>query len=256
MTVSIGGSPFVSWTGRAVSVRRGDAAGGLPDMFREADAGRATILIASPDCWSSPGLVTATIVVGGYRVVLSPTFADITYNTLINMGILPVVVDPETIAKLQDTVESDPGIVLTVDVRSGEVRAPRELLARFPIGEKQRSRPAELADTSASRAHGGETLAGRLLLAQRLLCSARLSGDDRIRWQRRLVAICDAMKAPGADAARSARRLDRLLSELVRSSSASRPEAPGSRAQTPVSPAAASDLPAQRVGTSRARRRP
>ena len=62
---------------------------------------------------------------------------------------------------------------------------------------------------------GAETMAGRLLMAQRLLDSASLTGDVRMRLQRRLVAICDAMKAPGADAARSARRLDRLLAELA-----------------------------------------
>jgi hypothetical protein len=40
-------------------------------------------------------------------------------------------------------------------------------------------------------------------------------GDDRIRLQRRFTAICDALKTPGADAARSARRLDRLLADIA-----------------------------------------
>jgi hypothetical protein len=66
-----------------------------------------------------------------------------------------------------------------------------------------------------SPALGGEAMARRLLIAQRLLDSASLPGDDRMRLQRRLVAICDAMKAPGADAVRGGRRLDRLLSELA-----------------------------------------
>jgi hypothetical protein len=52
-------------------------------------------------------------------------------------------------------------------------------------------------------------------MVQRLLGSADLLGDDRIGLQRRFAAICDAMKAPGADAARSTRRLDSLLTDLA-----------------------------------------
>jgi hypothetical protein len=52
-------------------------------------------------------------------------------------------------------------------------------------------------------------------MVQRLLASADLVGDDKIRLRRRFAAICDAMKTPGADAARSARRLDRLLADIA-----------------------------------------
>ena len=58
-------------------------------------------------------------------------------------------------------------------------------------------------------------MARRLLMVQRLLGSADLADEDRIGLQRRFAAICDAMKAPGADAARSARRLDRLLADVA-----------------------------------------
>ena len=43
----------------------------------------------------------------------------------------------------------------------------------------------------------------------------RAAGDDRVRLQRRLVAIGDALKVPGADAARGAWRLDRLLADIA-----------------------------------------
>jgi hypothetical protein len=52
-------------------------------------------------------------------------------------------------------------------------------------------------------------------MAQRLLGSAGLAHADRIRLQRRLAAICDAMKAEGADAARIAWRLDRLRTDIA-----------------------------------------
>ncbi len=233
--MSIGRSQFVCCTGRAVCIRRGDAVIGLPNALREAGQGGATILIASPGYWSPPGLAIAMLARCGFRVVASSGFTDIVRNNLINAGILPLCLAPEAIAKVQDTVGSDPGMVLTVDVRRGDVRARGEFLARFEIDQEPGSQPAETTRTSDSGPRGGEirggeirggeirggeirggdTMAHRLLTAQRLLGSASLPGDVRIRWRRRLLAICDAMKAPGADALRCARRLDRLLAELA-----------------------------------------
>jgi hypothetical protein len=122
-----------------------------------------------------------------------------------------------------------------VDVGRGDVRARGELLARSEIGLQAGPRPADDTDSGPdSLGRGGETMARRLLVAQRLLGSASLPGDARMRLQRRLAAICDAMKAPGADALRCARRLDRLLTELARSGQASLAQASGSLAQSPA----------------------
>lgn len=205
MAASTGGSGIC--TGRAVSVRHEDEVTDLPGR-----AG-ATILIASPGCWSSPEHTIAMITACGFRFVISAGLNHIIHNMFVNVSIVPVALPAKTVAKLQDTVESDPGIVLTVDAGRGELRARGALLARFEI---PRPRPARPADDANSRAGGGEAMARRLLMAQRLLGSASLPGEVRVRFQRRLVAICDAMKAPGADAGRGARRLDRLLIELAR----------------------------------------
>lgn len=59
-------------------------------------------------------------------------------------------------------------------------------------------------------------LADALLAAQRRLGTLDLAAEDRIRLQRRLTAICDAMKSPGADAGRGERRLGEFLAELDR----------------------------------------
>ncbi len=246
MAVSIGGCRFVSCTGHAVSIRLGDAVTDLRNVLREAGHGGATILIVSPGCWSSPEPSIATVARYRFQVVISGGFNNIVYNSLINASILHVSLAPEAIAKVQDTVESDPGIVLTVDVGRGDVRARGELLARFEIGLQAGQPPTEPADDTDSKpdslAGGGETMARRLLMAQRLLGSASLPGEVRMRLQRRLVAICDAMKAPGADALRCARRLDRLLTEFARTGQASLAQAPGSRARAPASAARARDL--------------
>jgi hypothetical protein len=223
-------------------------------MLREAGRGGATILIASAS-WSWPERAIAIVARCGFRVVISAGFSEIDRHKLINAGILPVALSAETIAKLQDAVESDPGIVLTVDVDSGDVRAREELLARFEIGQGRGSRPTQPVDTSDIRGYGSEAMARQLLMAHRLLCSARLSGDVRKRLQRSLVAICDAMKAPGADAVRSARRLERLLTELAMVGQAGSGQVTDGREQTPASGEQARNLGA-RGGATRARRRP
>src|SRR5215468_7686127 len=204
MAASIGGSGIR--TGRAVSVRHEAEVTDLP--FR---AG-ATILIASPGCWPSPERAIAVIAACGFQIVISTELRYIICHSLIEEAILPVSLPAKTLIKLQDTVESDPGIVLAVDAGCGELRARGALVARFEVALPA----ARTADETNSRARGGEAMARRLLMAQRLLGSASLPGEVRMRFQRRLVAICDAMKAPGADAGRGTRRLDRLLTELAR----------------------------------------
>jgi hypothetical protein len=69
---------------------------------------------------------------------------------------------------------------------------------------------------------GGAALSGekadlpeRLAATQRVLISVAVDDSVRARFQRRLTAICDALKAPGADAARCERRLDLLLADLT-----------------------------------------
>jgi hypothetical protein len=190
-------------------------------------------MIAGPGCWPSRKQAVAALTGCGCRAVISVELDDDVRNDLIDARILVIALSSETITKLLDTVDADPGIVLTVDARQGEVRARGELLARFEIGQRSAQRRREPASEPDRQAHGGGAIAGRLLMAQRLLGSASLPGDVRMRLQRRLVAISDAMKAPRADAARAARRLDRLLSDLVMISLPESGPARDGRAPTP-----------------------
>lgn len=194
MPASTGEGPFDSWTGRAVSVRPGHAPADAPS--------KATILIASPGCWPRGSGAAAAAAWPRLRVVLSEEPFGAHGHKLINTGILPARIPPQIVAELQAAVDSDAGILLTVDIYRCDVRARGEVVGRFeppPFWFGQ----------------GGDGMARRLLMVQRLLGSAELVRDDRIRLQRRFAAICDAMKAPGADVARSARRLDRLLADLA-----------------------------------------
>jgi len=199
------GSAPASCTGRARSVQSG---GEVPADV-SAVAGRparpgATILVAGPDGGPLAERAIAAAARHGLRILISSELDDFFRYSLIKAAILPVQVDRETAAALQAEVESDPGILLTVDFGRREVRA-RGFVARFEMGG------------------GGEDMAERLRITQRLLDSAALPGDARIRLQRRLVAICNALKVPGADVARGARRLDLLLADLARTCAAGRP---------------------------------
>jgi hypothetical protein len=180
------GNPFDSCTGRAVSVRRDWPAA----------TGQATMLIAARQCWASAERVKAALAGHGFMVVISAALDESIHYNLIKTGIVPVCVAEENVTSLQHVVESDPGILLTVDIARRDVRARGRLVARFDMD-------------------GADETAARLLMAQRLLGSCGLADDDRVRLQRRLVAIGDALKVPGADAARGAWRLDRLLADIA-----------------------------------------
>lgn len=186
------GIPFDSCTGRAISVRDHLPVGGA-----------APIAIADPHGWISAGLAFAALGGRGPRIVISARLDDMIRYNLIKNGMACVCLAEISVSELQDAVESDPGILLTVDFARRDVRA-RSLVARFDIG-------------------GGDEVARGLLIAQRLLCSSGLAGDDRVRLQHRLVAIGDAVKVPGADAARCAWRLDRLLADIAQAEDQGRP---------------------------------
>jgi hypothetical protein len=193
MSASAGASPFDSLTGRAV----------LAWDERDDDAlGRPAILIVGRGCWSSAVLVLNDPGVPGPEVVISAESPDSHGHNLINAGILLVLLMPQTVAELQSMVNSDRGILLTVDIYRRAVRARGRLVGRFEM-------PPFWCDPLP------DGMAGRLLLAQRLLGSADLAEGDRSRLQRRFAAICDAMKAPGADGPRIARRLDRFLADVA-----------------------------------------
>jgi hypothetical protein len=194
MSASTGGHPFSSLTGRAVLARRDRDCGDA--------VGRPAILIVGPGCWSSAPLVLNESGRPRPEVVITAEWPDSHGHNPINAGILLVRLPSQTVAELQSMVNSDRGILLTVDIYRGEVRARGRLVGRF-----------EMPPFWCDRLPDG--MAGRLLMAQRLLGSADLAGGDRVRLQRRFAAICDAMKAPGADGRRIARRLDRFLADVA-----------------------------------------
>jgi 3-isopropylmalate/(R)-2-methylmalate dehydratase small subunit len=106
---------FADWRGRP----------GFPIPTR----GGEQILVAGPNfgCGSSREHAPWALVAGGFRAVVSMSFADIFRGNALKNGLVPVAVAPEVHALLAAAPE------ITVDLAAQEVRAPGVAPARFPI---------------------------------------------------------------------------------------------------------------------------
>jgi 3-isopropylmalate/(R)-2-methylmalate dehydratase small subunit len=76
------------------------------------------ILVAGKNFGSGSSREHAAWAIGGYgfRVVVSSFFADIFKNNALNNGILPVVVSPEFLAGIFESVGENPKSTLTIDL--------------------------------------------------------------------------------------------------------------------------------------------
>jgi len=78
------------------------------------------ILVAGKNFGSGSSREHAAWAVGGYgfRAVVSSFFADIFKNNALNNGILPVVVSPEFLAGIFDSVNKDPKATLSINLEN------------------------------------------------------------------------------------------------------------------------------------------
>ena len=211
--------PFITHTGRALPVRHYSAGTGQilaaapahrPFPVGQGDAvnsySGATILISGPDSGISQASAQAarSLVDCGFRAVISSRFSDIFYNEMIQAGIVLARLPDNVVDRLLHAVEADPRIPIAIDLARREVIVRGGPCAVFEIAEYARQRLMA----------GTDALADRLMAAQRSLASCDLGADLRIRLQRRLMAICDAMKAPDADLDRGKRRLEKFFEDL------------------------------------------
>ena len=60
----------------------------------------------------------------GFRVILAPSYADIFFNNCFKNGLLPVVLDKETINDLFEEVGKTPGYTLSVDLPAQSITKP------------------------------------------------------------------------------------------------------------------------------------
>ena len=143
--------PFTTHTGRGVSLRRSNvdtdqiipsdylkrvSRAGFGDglfaawradpsfVLNRPESRGATILVAGPDfgIGSSRQHAVWALADYGFRAVISARFGDIFYNNSIQEGLLPVLLPADAVSSLQDAIEADPALRITVDLAAREVR--------------------------------------------------------------------------------------------------------------------------------------
>ena len=101
----------------------------------------ATVLVTGPDFGTGSSREHAVWALQnyGFKAVIAPRFGDIFRNNSLKGGLLPVVLDEQTVEKLQALVEADPRAEVTVDLDQRQVRAG-EIEASFDLDDYTRWR--------------------------------------------------------------------------------------------------------------------
>jgi 3-isopropylmalate/(R)-2-methylmalate dehydratase small subunit len=107
----------------------------------------ATVLVAGTDFGTGSSREHAVWALQdyGFRVVISPRFADIFRGNALKGGLLPVQLSEAVVAQLQDIVEAEPATEVTVDLVERKVLAPG-IDADFEIDDYTRWRLMEGLD--------------------------------------------------------------------------------------------------------------
>lgn len=70
----------------------------------------------------------------GFRVVIAPSFADIFHSNCFQNGLLPIVLPEETVQRILENAENEPGYRLNVDLETERVWDDNEeVVAEFSI---------------------------------------------------------------------------------------------------------------------------
>jgi len=76
----------------------------------------------------------------GFRALVAPSFADIFYNNCFKNGVLPIVLDADTVSRLFSECGANEGYTLSVDLDAQRVTTPTGEVIRFEVdaGRKHR----------------------------------------------------------------------------------------------------------------------
>ncbi len=107
-----------------------------PDFeLNKPETAGAEILIAGNNfgCGSSREHAPWALQAGGFRAVISTYFADIFNSNALKNGVLPIVVDQDTLLQLTSMCQEDPTTRLTVDLERQQLVLPGGQTVDFPI---------------------------------------------------------------------------------------------------------------------------
>ena len=74
----------------------------------------------------------------GFRAIIAPSYADIFYNNSFKNGLLPIVLDEETVDRLFKETEASAGYQLTVDLENKKVVTPSGEEIAFEVDDFRR----------------------------------------------------------------------------------------------------------------------
>ena len=100
----------------------------------------ASVLLARQNfgCGSSREHAPWALLDYGFRCVIAPSFADIFYNNCFKNGILPIILDEDTVDSLFKEVDAEEGYRLVVDLDAKEIRTPAGRAIAFDVDDFRR----------------------------------------------------------------------------------------------------------------------
>jgi 3-isopropylmalate/(R)-2-methylmalate dehydratase small subunit len=95
----------------------------------------ANILLARENfgCGSSREHAVWALLDQGFRVVIAPSFADIFFSNCFKNGVLPIVLEAATVARLFEAVAETPGYTLMVDLPAQHIITPEQVVIGFMV---------------------------------------------------------------------------------------------------------------------------
>jgi len=95
----------------------------------------AKILVAGDNfgCGSSREHAPWAIDDYGFNTIISTSFADIFYNNCFKNGILPIVVDADTLKSLMAEISANEGVEFSIDLENQSVSTPGGIYIKFDI---------------------------------------------------------------------------------------------------------------------------
>jgi 3-isopropylmalate/(R)-2-methylmalate dehydratase small subunit len=129
--VGLGQHAFADWRYREDGTPRSDC------PLNQPEAQGAQILVAGDNfgCGSSREHAPWALRDFGFRAIVSTSFADIFRNNALKNGLLPVVVDGETLHQLFSLIEEEPDTQISIDLAAQRLRLPDGRAVPFPIDE-------------------------------------------------------------------------------------------------------------------------
>jgi 3-isopropylmalate/(R)-2-methylmalate dehydratase small subunit len=95
----------------------------------------------------------------GFRAVISSRFADIFRNNCLKIGLLPVELSPDVVARIMQAITDDPSIEIVIDVVDRRVAVPAiDLDEPFELAEFHRYRLLEGLDDIGITLRDGDAI--------------------------------------------------------------------------------------------------